>query len=101
MGTSSRLLETRLEHGIELRKSGGDAVCNGAPSTLLQRGDGESLFASSERAAGVRLLFGSVVIDPLEKAITNKPPNTKFRLLPGVQELGPRISEHVGLNTAD
>ena len=37
IGTSPGLLKTRLKHGIELRKSRGDAVCNGSPSTLLQR----------------------------------------------------------------
>src|SRR5262245_34974449 len=44
MGNSSSLLKTRLKHGIELRKSRGDAAGNGSPSALLQRGDGESQF---------------------------------------------------------
>ena len=37
IGNSSGLLKTRLKHGIELRKSRGDAAGNGSPSTLLQR----------------------------------------------------------------
>src|SRR5271169_54139 len=41
---SSGLLKTRLEHGIELRKRRGDGACNGSPSSILQRGDGESEF---------------------------------------------------------
>ena len=35
MGNSSGLLKTRLKHGIELRKSRGDAAGNGSPSTLV------------------------------------------------------------------
>jgi serine/threonine protein kinase len=37
LSNSSGLLKTRLKHGIELRKSRGDAARNGSPSTLLQR----------------------------------------------------------------
>jgi Transposase, Mutator family len=33
---SSGLLKTRLEQGIELRNSRGEAACNGSPSTILQ-----------------------------------------------------------------
>ena len=35
-GRSSTLLETRLKHGIELRKSRGDGACDGSPSAILQ-----------------------------------------------------------------
>ena len=42
LSNSSGLLKTRLKHGIELRKSRGDAACHGSPATLLQRGDSES-----------------------------------------------------------
>lgn len=35
-GDSSGLLKSSLEHGIELRKSRGDAACWGSPSTILQ-----------------------------------------------------------------